>query len=81
MLNALKVIMSYKVSDNKLLRKDTQIWKKVRHLLNIKSDSAPVYGGNDKYIKAKIKIYNGNVNTNFQGKKVPKENTNVNVFH
>ena len=48
MLNALKVIMSYKVSDNKLLRKDTQIWKKVRHLLNIKSDSGPVYGGNDK---------------------------------
>ena len=29
---------------------------------------------NDKYIKTKIKIYDGNVNTNFQDKKVPKVN-------
>ena len=32
------------------------------------------YGDNDKYIKAKIKTYEDSVNTNFQGKKVPKEN-------
>ena len=35
-------------------------------------DSGPVYGDN-KYIKTK-KIYENNVNTNFQGKKVPEEN-------
>ena len=29
---------------------------------------------NDEYIKTKIKIYKDKVNTNFQGKKVPKEN-------
>ena len=40
--------------------------------MNIKFDSEPVYGDNDKYIKIKIKIYGDNVNTN--GKKVPKEN-------
>ena len=33
-----------------------------------------VYGDNDKYIKTKIKIYEDRVNTNFQGKNVPKEN-------
>ena len=33
----------------------------------------PVYGDNDKCIKTKIKIYSGSVNTNFQGKKMPKE--------
>ena len=35
----------------------------------------PVYGDNGKYIKTKIKIYGDNVNTNFHGKKIPKENT------
>ena len=30
---------------------------------------------NDEYIKTKIKIYKDEVNTNFQGKKVPKENS------
>ena len=33
-----------------------------------------MYGDGDKYIKTKIKIYCDRVNTNFQGKKVPKEN-------
>ena len=37
-------------------------------------DSDPVHGDNDKYIKTKIKMYEDRVNTNFQGKKVPKEN-------
>ena len=42
-------------------------------LLRIEFDSTPVYGYNDKYIKTKIKIYDGSVNTNFQGKKMAKE--------
>ena len=42
--------------------------------MNIKFDSEPVYGDNDKYIKAKIKSYGDKVNTNFQVKKIPKEN-------
>ena len=66
--------MSFKISDNKLLKEYTQIWKKVKNLLNIKFDSKPVYGDNDKYIKTKRKIYDNNVNTNFHGKKVPREN-------
>ena len=62
----------FKISDNKLLKKYNQIWKKVKNLLNIIFDSEPVYGNNNKYIKTKIKIYDDNVNVNFQGKKVPK---------
>ena len=38
-------------------------------------DSEPLYGDNDKYIKTKIKRYRDKVNTNFQGKKVSKENS------
>ena len=66
--------MSFKVSDNKLLKKYNKIWERVGNLLNIEFDKEPVYGGVDKYIKTKIKIYGDRVNTNFQGKKVPKEN-------
>ena len=42
--------------------------------MNIEFDSEPVYGDNDKYIKTKIKMYEDRVNTNVQGKKLPKEN-------
>ena len=34
-----------------------------------------VYGDNDKYIKTWIKSYGDKINTNFQGKKIPNENT------
>ena len=40
--------MSFKVNDNKLLKMYTQIWGKVRNLLNVKFDSEPVYGDTDK---------------------------------
>ena len=42
--------------------------------MNIEFDCEPVYGYVDKYLKTKIKIYGDRVNTNFQGKEVPKEN-------
>ena len=66
--------MSFKVIDNKLLKKYSKIWEIVNNLLSTKSDSETVYGDNDKYIKTKIKLYGDKVNTNFQGKKIPKEN-------
>ena len=59
--------MSFKVGDNKLLRKYNKIWEKISNLMNIEFDSEPVYGDNDKYTKTKIKIYEDRVNTNFQG--------------
>ena len=66
--------MSFKISNNKLVERYTQIWKKVKTFLNIKFDCQPVSGDNDQYIKTKRKTYDGNVNTNFQVKKEPKEN-------
>ena len=66
--------MSFKASDNKVLKKCNKIWEKTCNLKNIEFESEHVYGENDKYIKTKIKIYKDKVNTNFQGKKVPKEN-------
>ena len=49
-----KKTMSFKVSDNKLLKKYTKICEKISNLMNIKSDSEHVYGYNNKYIKTKI---------------------------
>ena len=66
--------MSFKVGDNKLLKKYNKIWKKICNIMNIEFDSDPVYGDGDKYIKTKIKLDRDNVGTNFQGKKIPKEN-------
>ena len=55
------------VNDNTLLQKYTKIWEKVSILINIEFYSEPVYGDNDKYIKAKIKPYGDKVTINFQG--------------
>ena len=66
--------MFFKVSDNKLVKKYNKIWEKISNLLNIEFDSEPVYGDGNKYIKTKMKMYEDRVNTNFQSKKVPKEN-------
>ena len=51
-----------------------KIGKQISNLMNIKFDSEPVYGDNDKYIKTKIKLYGDEIKRNFQGKKIPKEN-------
>ena len=61
--------MSFKVTDKKLLNKYNKIWEEVEELLNVKFESKPICGEDDKYIKPKIKSYKDKVNTNFQGKK------------
>ena len=66
--------MSFKVGDNKLLKKYNKIWEKINNQMNAEFDSELVYGDNDKNIKIKIKMYEDRVNTNFQSKKVPEEN-------
>ena len=73
--------MSFKVNDNRLLKKYTKIWEKVSILMNIEFDSEPVYGDNDKYIKTKIKIYGDKVNTNFMVEKYQKKKLHVNICH
>ena len=65
--------MFFKISDKQLLKKYNQIWKRVEKWLKIESDSEPVYGDNDKYIKTKITMYDRSMVTNFRSKKMPKE--------
>ena len=72
--------MSFKISDKQLLKKYNNICKIVKSLLNIKLDAELIYGDNDKYIKTKIKVQDGRVNTNFQDKKMPKEKVPCNCL-
>ena len=65
--------ISFKVRNNRLLKKYNKIWERVSNLMNIEFDSEPVYGDSDEYIKTKIKVYVDKINTNFQGKKIQKE--------
>ena len=46
----------------------------------IELDSQSVYGDNDKYINIKIKIYGGNKNANFQGKKCQKKKHHSSLY-
>ena len=57
--------MSFKVIDNKLLKKYTKISEKVSNIMDKKFDSNTVYGDNDKHIKTRIKSYGDKINTNF----------------
>ena len=59
--------MSFKISDNKLMKKYNKIWEKLRNILNMNLIVILFLA-----INVKMKIYDGNVNTNFQGKKAPK---------
>ena len=52
---------SFKVGDNKLLKKYNKILERVSNLMNIEFYSEPVYDDNDKYIKTKIKLYGSKI--------------------
>ena len=59
------------IEDDSILVKYNETWNNVKNTLNIKFHSMPVY--HEKYIKAKMKEFNGVVNTNFWGDNIPKE--------
>ena len=55
-----------------MLDKYSEIWNNIKKTLNIKFHSMHVY--DEKYIKSKIREYNGVIKTNFLGDEVPKGN-------
>ena len=63
--------ISFFVKDDELLEIYNETWEKVKNSIKKEFDSEPVY--NEKYLKAKIKSYNGRINTNFHNNKILKE--------
>ena len=51
--------------------KYNEIWDKIKEILNTKFHSMPV--NDEKYIKAKVREFNGVIKTNFLGDEIPKE--------
>ena len=63
-------LMPFLIDKEKLLEKYKAIWIKVQDLKNIELNALPVY--DDRYIKTKVRAYNGKVYTNFRRLNVPK---------
>ena len=63
--------MPLMTEDDRVLVKHNEIWNRIKKMSGIKFHSMPVY--DQKYIKAKVKEFNGVVNTNFWGDEMPKE--------
>ena len=63
--------MSFKIEDESVYIKYSEIWNKITGLLNVKFYSQPTY--HDKYIKTKVKAFNNMIKTIFSGDEIPKE--------
>ena len=60
--------MSLRIENDNVLLKYNKIWTKIKKTLNIKLHIQPVY--DEKYIKTKVKTFNGVVNTMFWNDKI-----------
>ena len=64
--------MSFLIKDDEVGEKYEQIWDVIKNKLKIKFHSEPVY--EYKYLKTKVREYDGVIKTNFLGNGIPKEN-------
>ena len=64
--------MSFLIQNNEVWEKYEGIWNVIQDKLSIKFKSKPIY--ENKYLKAKVREFNGDTKTNFLGNGLPKEN-------
>ena len=65
------MVLKFESTNFTNIEKYNEIWKKISNIIQKEFDSKSVY--NEKYLKTKIKSYNGKINTNFHNYKIPKE--------
>ena len=65
--------MSFLIKNSEVWEKYEDIWDVIKNKLNIKFYSEPIY--ENKYLKTKVREFNGNIKTNSLGNNVPEENT------
>ena len=63
--------MSFMIKNVVCQDKYNEIWDKIKETLNIKFHSMLFY--DEKYIKAKVREFNGVIKTSFLGDEIPKE--------
>ena len=66
--------MSFVIKDDDVLDKYNEIWDKIKEKLSIKFHSMLVY--DEKFIKSKVREFNGVIKINFLSDQVPIENEN-----
>ena len=64
--------MSFLIKGDSVLNKYNEIWDKIIEKLSIKFHSERVY--DQKYLKAKVREFDGKIKTNLLGDEIPKEN-------
>ena len=71
--------MSFSIKNEKILEKCNKVWDSKKVSNNIKKgfDREPVY--NEKYLKTKIKSYEGEIITNFHSNEVPKRKLSIHL--
>ena len=74
-LNILTIVEKIRI-DEKTYEKYNEIWEVVRKLLKLKFTVGPVR--DDKYLTAKLKIFNGTSRTTFTDNIIPFEKTHYN---
>ena len=64
--------MSFLIKDDEVWEKYEQIWDVIKNKLGIKFHSKPIY--EQKYLKAKVREFDGVIKINFLANDTPKEN-------
>ena len=70
--------MSFVTDDDEVYEKHNEIWEAVKKLLKVKFTVGPV--PDDKYLIAKLKIFNGTNRTTFTNNSIPIERTSYNCI-
>ena len=65
--------MSLLLKKSEVWYKYEDIWNVIKNKLNIKFHSQPIY--ENKYLKTKVREFDGSIKSNFLGNGLPKENT------
>ena len=65
--------MSFLIKNSEVWGKYEDIWEVIKNKLGSEFHSQPFY--ENKYLKAKVREFNGNIKTNFLGNNLPEENT------
>ena len=64
--------MSFLIKNEEVWERYEDIWDTIKNKLGIKFHSEPIY--EKKYLKAKIREFDGDIKTDFLGNGLPKEN-------
>ena len=65
--------MSFLIKNSEVWEKYEDIWNVIKNKLDINFHSQPIY--KNKYLKARVREFDGSIKTIFLGNNLPKENT------